>query len=207
LTERVVALCAALIIGLLPVAWVSAAVAASLPPAERAGPFFPADATPEMAVLAGRSHEFDLTDMPPRPSREPAEAASRSTRSSTTRPAGRPTPAPEPPAPEPPVVSGIASNYPGTAGFAGQATVALPGAMGGRYTGDVQGHVTVCADRCVRLPVVDWCQCYWGSGDQRVADISHAAWPLITDRPLSAGLVEVRVILDDPKLAAVWNGG
>ena len=105
-----------------------------------------------------------------------------------------------------PVIAGIGSTYPGTAGFIGQATVALPGAMGGRYTGSVQGHVTVCADRCIRLPVVDWCDCYWGTADQRIVDISHAAWPLISDQPLSAGLLEVRVILDDPNLAAVWNG-
>ena len=125
-------------------------------------------------------------------------------------PATGATPAPvaTPPLPAPaPVVAGIASNYPGTAGFAGQATVALPGAMGGRYTGAVQGHVTVCADRCVRLPVVDWCQCYWGTADQRVADISQAAWPLISDLPQSSGLVQVRVILDDPALARVWHGG
>jgi hypothetical protein len=104
-----------------------------------------------------------------------------------------------------PVVTGTASNYQGTAGFGGEAVVALPGAMGGRYTGAIQGWATVCADRCARLPVVDWCQCYWGTADRRVADISHAAWPLITNKPLSAGLVRVRVILDDPHLAAVWG--
>jgi len=99
-------------------------------------------------------------------------------------------------------VRGTASNYAGTAGYVGIPSVALPGPLGGRYSGSVAGYVTVCADRCARLPVVDWCQCYWGSQDQRVADLSHAAWPLVTDRPLSAGLVQVRVMLDDRTLTA-----
>lgn len=136
----------------------------------------------EGQVLAGRSAYPELDhDRVPMPSREPATAETI------------------------PVVNGTASNYGGTAGFGGEAVVALPGAMGGRYTGSIQGYATVCADRCVRLPVVDWCQCYWETDNRRVADISHAAWPLVTDKPLSAGLVKVRVILDDPHLAAVWN--
>jgi hypothetical protein len=93
-------------------------------------------------------------------------------------------------------VAGIGSNYPGTAGWIGQATVALPGPLGGRYTGEVNGHVTVCADRCARLPVVDWCQCHWDSADRRVVDLSHTAWALVSDEPLGTGLVDVLVILE-----------
>lgn len=111
--------------------------------------------------------------------------------------AGRSAPSPAvEPAPVPPVtrVTGIASNYPGTAGWMGEATVALPGALGGRYDGTVSGHVTVCAERCVTLPVVDWCQCYWGSADERVVDLSHSAWALVSDAPLADGLIEVTLV-------------
>ena len=103
------------------------------------------------------------------------------------------TPVPVTPAPS---LDGIASNYPGTAGWIGQATVALPGDLGGRYNGEVNGYVTVCADRCARLPVVDWCQCHWGTSDQRIVDLSHPAWALVTDQPVERGLTEVRLILE-----------
>ena len=93
------------------------------------------------------------------------------------------------------VVTGIASHYAENPGWEGLATVALPAEIGGGIPSGEPMTVVICADRCVPLPVVDACPCYVGTIDQRVANLSSAAWAAITDRPLSDGLVEVQVHL------------
>lgn len=103
-------------------------------------------------------------------------------------------------------ITGIASNYECTAGWCdGTPTVALPEALGGRYIGEAHGTVTVCADRCVDLLVVDYCNCYWGTENQRVVDLNHAAWELVTDSPRSAGLVKVTVIYGASEIQMLPN--
>lgn len=93
-------------------------------------------------------------------------------------------------------ISGKATWYCCSRGWRGQAVVALPGALGGHYTAPpATRFVTVCADRCAVLPVVDYCGCFWGSDSQRVADLSPEAWASISDTPLSRGVISVTVHL------------
>ncbi len=93
------------------------------------------------------------------------------------------------------IVVGRASSYLESAGYEGEATVALPPQIGVPIVPDQPASVVVCAERCVTLPVVDSCPCYFGTADQRVANLSHAAWALVSDMPLEEGLIDVRIQL------------
>jgi hypothetical protein len=93
------------------------------------------------------------------------------------------------------LATGRASSYGESIGWEGQATVALPLELGGRIPEGEPQVVLVCAERCASLPVVDSCPCYVGTPDQRVANLSHAAWALVTDMPLEEGLIPVQVHL------------
>jgi hypothetical protein len=93
-------------------------------------------------------------------------------------------------------VSGKATWYCCSLGWRGEAVVALPGALGGHYDAPPAArYVTVCADRCAVLPVVDYCGCLWGTASQKVADLSPEAWAAISDSALSRGVITVTVHL------------
>jgi hypothetical protein len=96
------------------------------------------------------------------------------------------------------LATGIASSYAESAGWEGRPTVALPVELGGGIPTAEPTIVTVCADRCVALPVVDSCPCYVGTTDQRIANLSHAAWALVTDAPLAEGLIPIELHLVPP---------
>jgi hypothetical protein len=92
--------------------------------------------------------------------------------------------------------SGKATWYCCSAGWRGQAVVALPGALGGHYDAPPAARfATVCADRCAVFPVADYCGCFWGTASQKVADLSPEAWAAISDSVLSRGVISVTVRL------------
>ena len=93
-------------------------------------------------------------------------------------------------------ISGTGTWYCCSRGWTGVAVVALPGALGGHYQAPpATRFVTVCADRCALLPVVDYCGCLWDTPSQRVAYLSPEAWALVTDTPQSRGVISVTVHL------------
>lgn len=58
--------------------------------------------------------------------------------------------------------------------------------------GDEPYPVEVCtAEACVTVTVADFCQCYVGTPDERVIDLSWAAFSRLA--PLSVGLIPVEV--------------
>ena len=93
------------------------------------------------------------------------------------------------------LATGMASSYGESIGWEGEPTVALPVELGDGLPDGEPTWVLVCADRCVGLPVVDSCPCYVGTVDQRIANLSHAAWRLVTDAPLEEGLIPVEIHL------------
>jgi hypothetical protein len=93
-------------------------------------------------------------------------------------------------------VTGLATWYCCSAGWNGEAVVALPGALGGQYDSPpASRQVTVCADRCVSMPVVDYCGCFWGTSGQKVADLSPEAWAAVSDTGTGAGVITVTIHL------------
>lgn len=111
----------------------------------------------------------------------------------TPRPTAAPVP---PPAFTGDTVRDKATYYCCTLGYRSQAVVALPAAYGGHYDPPPAArYVTICADRCASIPVVDRCGCYWGTASQKVADLSPEAWAAITDRSRSMGVVQVTIHL------------
>jgi hypothetical protein len=93
-------------------------------------------------------------------------------------------------------ITGKATWYCCSLGWRGEAVVALPGALGGHYDAPPASRfVTVCADRCAVLPVVDYCGCLWGTESQKVADLSPEAWAAVSDSGLSRGVITITIHL------------
>ncbi len=91
-------------------------------------------------------------------------------------------------------VTGVATWYFGTRGYAGTAHIAMPGA---RYItrGGMAPRARVCAGgRCIVVRVVDACACSIGTRDRRLADLSMIALERLGLDP-RRGVYRVRVTL------------
>jgi hypothetical protein len=94
-------------------------------------------------------------------------------------------------------ITGVATWYPGTRGYAGIPHVAMPGA---RYLsrGRTTPRALVCAgDRCTVVRVVDACACLVGTRKARVVDLSALALSRL-GLDHRRGVYQVRVTLLEP---------
>jgi hypothetical protein len=94
---------------------------------------------------------------------------------------------------------GRAAAYAHSPGHAGQATVALPAELAAALP-DGETSVTVCADRCARLPVVATLasspgRSAVGAIPAPAIALSQAAWLAVSDAPLGSGPMLVRIRL------------
>jgi hypothetical protein len=139
------------------------------------------------AFSAGtNAHALRAIDAAPTSATQPAPVTSGGTgnEQGTPAPAAESrTPAPRQSAPAA-TVRGLASWY----GVDGDVAAAGPALRHGHWRGS---FVQVCADRCVTVRLVDWCQCYSGRRSERVIDLSPSAFARLA--PLSAGLIRVTV--------------
>jgi len=108
--------------------------------------------TPTRATLLGFASE-------PKSERRPARSGAHGDVAGTRRSLG---------------LSGTATWYCCTAGYSVSAVVAAAGPR--LRVGDWRGRtVTVCAGRCARVRLVDWCQCYRGTSHERLIDLQIGA--------------------------------